>query len=124
MRNIVLSTLLSCVLLGCASYSSFTLLNRQNLTQLQLGMTKEQVHEVMGIQTFRKYNNPYRTAMGTKNDEVTEVFYYWTDGTASGGIEDNELTPVVFLNGKVIGWGREFFSEYDVEKIDIRIESE
>lgn len=83
-------------------------------------MTKEEVHEVMGTKSAGPYNNPYRTAMQyDENNEPIEVFYYWTDGSYVGGITDNELTPVVFQNGKVIGWGREFFTEF-VQKYEFR----
>ncbi len=114
MRNVILSALLSCVLYGCAvGLGSFVAANRHNLAEVQYGMTPEQVHAVMGQQTVRKrYGNPFRTAMHRdENDEPVDVFYYWTDGSALDGIQDNELTPVVFRSGHVIGWGREFFAE-------------
>lgn len=68
-----------------------------------------------------RVSNPHRTAMQIGKDGAPiEVFYYWTDGTFVDGIQDSELTPVVFVNGKVVGWGREFWMEY-VRKYEIRM---
>lgn len=115
MRKIVFSALLSCILFGCSvGLGPFVSGNRQNLAQLQYGMTKEQVHAVMGQQTVRRqYSNPFRTALyRNEKGESIDVFYYWTDGSAMDGIQDYELTPVVFRSGNVIGWGRVFFDDF------------
>lgn len=114
MRNALLSALVGSTLLGCSlGLGPFLAENRHNLTKLQYGMTKEQVHAVMGQQTVRKqYSNPFRTAMHlNENNESIEVFYYWTDGSGMDGVQDEELTPVIFNSGQVIGWGREFFNQ-------------
>ncbi len=121
MRNIVIILLLVFVLFGCSSLGTFALENRQNLIKLEYGMTKSEVHSVMGQKTVRSHNNPYRTAMYMSKEGLPiEVFFYWTDRTKSYGVSDNELTPVVFSNGKVVGWGREFWMEF-VQKIELRI---
>jgi hypothetical protein len=88
-------------------------------------MTKDQVIAVMGKERLVtpdvRVSNPHRTAMHMEKDGApTEVFFYWTDGTYVDGIQDRELTPVVFKNGKVVGWGREFWMEY-VRKYEIRM---
>jgi hypothetical protein len=121
MKAIIVSLLLSLTLSGCiGSLGRSVARNRNNLTLIEYGMTKEQVHSVMGQKSSRAYSNPQRTAMRVdeKGNHV-EIFYYWTDGSARNGIQDSELTPIVFQNGKVIGWGREFFMEF-VEKHEIR----
>lgn len=103
------------IITACAHESLGTFIgdNRQKLMNLAPGMTKERVNSVMGQNKVRSYANPYRTALTQAPDgALMEVYYYWTDGTALDGIQDYELTPVVFNNGKVVGWGREFWSEY------------
>ena len=126
MRNVLLIFSITSLLVGCAGgvpggLYEFISENRKNLARLNIGMSKAEVHSIMGQKTVRSFNNPYRTAMKyNKNNEPLEVFYYWTDGLSDDGIQDHELTPVVFVNGKVIGWGREFFSEY-INKYEIRI---
>lgn len=112
------------VVAGCTSLGTFISENRQNLSRLNPGMTKDEIHAIMGQKIVRSYNNPYRTALYPASDGTrVDVFYYWTDGTAIDGISDKELTPVVFNNGRVVGWGREFWSEY-VQKIELRIKSQ
>ena len=112
------------LVLLAACTSSFLKANRENLARLEFGMTKEQAHAVMGREGVKNYNNPYRTAMFMgKDGRPVEVFYYWTDHTVEKGVPDRDLTPVVFHDGKVVGWGREFWSEF-VNKYEIRIKSE
>jgi hypothetical protein len=109
---------------GCSSAGRMLFENRQNLSNLSPGMSKVEVHTVMGQQPVRNFNNPYRTAMYIgKDGKPVETFYYWTDGNQSNGIADNELTPVVFVDGKVIGWGREFWTEF-VTKYELRTKTE
>jgi hypothetical protein len=111
-------------LAGCSSLSKFLSDNRQHLAHLEAGMSKGEVHAIMGQESARNYNNPYRTAMYPREDgKRVDVFYYWTDGSVSQGISDNELTPVVFVDGKVVGWGREFWSEF-VTKYEVRIKTQ
>jgi uncharacterized protein DUF3192 len=116
--------LLAMALTACASTSAFMKNNRENLTRLSYGMTKEEAHSVMGREGVRNYNNPYRTAMYMgKEGKPVEVFYYWTDHTTPYGIPERDLTPVVFKDGRVVGWGREFWSEF-VTKYELRIKRE
>jgi len=120
--------LVNCVafifLFGCASAGKFIQRNRINLSHLRYGMTKAEVHGVMGQESYGSANNPYRSAMHSGKDGTSiEVFYYWTDGSWRGGITDDELTPVVFSNGALIGWGREFWTEF-VNKYELRIKME
>ena len=65
--------------------------------------------------------NPYKSAMYTVHGRNYEVLYYYTDLVRKKrlnihlpGIEkaspilDEELTPVVLQNHRVVGWGRAF----------------
>jgi hypothetical protein len=58
-------------------------------------------------------NNPYRNEIVAGKDGSTlEVFYYVTDVHRNDGlITDDELTPLVFDNGKLIGWGQTFLND-------------
>jgi hypothetical protein len=56
--------------------------------------------------------NPYRSQQITKSQNVYQVDYYLTRITkADGVISDDELTPLVFQDNKLIGKGWEFFKE-------------
>jgi len=134
--------LLLCLgLTGCAtvSLSQGTAPNRENLFRLSIGMDKAKVIEIMGSKsfdiTFRKYvgvygravnasvtiTNPYRSEILQGKDKTLEVVYYVTDDKNNdGAISDDELTPLVFDNGKLIGWGWSFLQD-NVQRYELRI---
>lgn len=87
--------------------------NNKNLMTLRIGMTHEQVLQHMG-QPERSEGYQwgaawlYRTAM--------------TSGIYSTA--DSDFTPVVFdENGKLVGWGRNFFTEH-VKRYEIKVKQE
>ena len=96
-----------------------------NMYLVYMGMTKEDVHKIMGEYLVVGYNkeqgdlsyeeiriaSPYSTKKIEKNGKVYEVEYYFTNiGKIDNCILDEELTPVVFEDGKVIGKGQKFLS--------------
>jgi hypothetical protein len=103
--------------------------------KLSVGMSKEEVIKLMGekrVQAKEGYldkyygryepgaTNPYRREILQGKDKVFEVLYYYTDiKKLDGAIADEELTPLVFDNEKLIGWGRSFL-ETNVQKYEIR----
>lgn len=95
--------------------------NRMNLLKLSVGMTKQEVLDIMGTKAVRGINNPYRIeAMMDKNGHVHEFLFYYTDDTVPGRIADSEMTPLVIIDGKLVGWGRGFFTEH-VDKLEVRV---
>ena len=50
---------------------------------------------------------PYRSeTLSLSNGKRLELLYYHTDlKTPDGAVTDDELTPVVLIEDKVIGWG-------------------
>jgi len=102
------------VLFGCATFSNETVYaNERKINGFSIGMTKEAVMQTMGskpiISEGQEFNNPYRSEVITGVDKKYEVLYYATDVNVNDGIiSDNEVTPVVFLDGKLIGWGWDF----------------
>ncbi|MCX8011830.1 MAG: DUF3192 domain-containing protein [Desulfobacterota bacterium] len=99
---------------GCSSsLEQLRTRNRENLLRLSLGMSKFDVLQIMGTETVESVNNPYRveTPKG-KNGELYEVLFYHTDKkNKSDLISDSELTPIVFKDNSLIGWGWAFLSE-------------
>jgi hypothetical protein len=50
--------------------------------------------------------SPYRTALLEIDGIRHEALFYYTGGTGpEGGITDQQLTPVLIVGGKLIGWG-------------------
>lgn len=100
---------------GCASSSPLrTAMARSKLQNLEIAMSKDQVVGVMG--------KPYtREVFLGKDGSPVEVLFYHTAFTGNAlFIEPDErhLTPVLLKDGKVIGWGRNFYDNtvrYHVE---------
>ncbi|MBI5574729.1 MAG: DUF3192 domain-containing protein [Elusimicrobia bacterium] len=92
--------------------------NRERLNKISIGMTKQEVINIMGTKTIiaddsgEVINNPYKTETMRGKDKIFEVVYYYTEiKRADGAINDDELTPLVFDEGKLIGWGWSFFED-------------
>ena len=120
------------------SVSQVTAINRERLLNLSLGMTKDQALNTMGKESFKNANwteisenrkitrgmtitNPYRSEILQGKDKTLEVIYYVTDDKNNdGAIQDDELTPLVFDEGKLIGWGNSFL-DANIQKHEIRL---
>ena len=95
--------------------------NSQNMSKINVGMTKDEVIQIMGNKTARVYDvavtNPYKTELRQSNEGTYEILYYYTHYDKRGRrtrrftISENELTPIIFKDGKVIGWGKESLSQ-------------
>ncbi len=84
---------------GCGYFSQFS--NVEHARDLRVGMSKAQVLELMG--------EPIADLEGATPDIW---FYYvytrWHDGYTT----EDECMPVVFAQGKVIGFGNMFYNQY------------
>lgn len=108
------------VLGGCGSYyghryKAAVIQNRRALQQLELGMSAAAVGEIMGRGEVIQYKkiqfvDPWRSESFRLDDgtDVLLLFYLtkavysrWT----SPKYHDQDLTPIVFENDKVVGWG-------------------
>ena len=100
------------LLSSCATISLYQALapNRKNLDKLAIGMSQEEVLKVMGTTpiTFSAMtiNNPYRRTTLRGTNKTYEIIYYVTSVVVDDNIiDENELTPLVFSGGKLVGWG-------------------
>lgn len=105
-----------CLALGCALVLSacvsnktraerFVAGNRENLSRLELGMTRAQLVQLMGVESVVNLSNPARSEsfMGADGKPV-EVIYY----CVSRKCRREGETPIVIADGRVTGWGRGF----------------
>ncbi len=85
-------------------------INSSRLALLDPGMSKSQVLETMGTQNATFVNNPYLVSLFNIKEDYITIIYYFTKnpgGRYKGTPTIKNLTPLVLLNGKLIGWGEE-----------------
>ncbi|WP_025819952.1 DUF3192 domain-containing protein [Shewanella marina] len=72
--------------------------NKQHITQLNMGMTQEQVQLLMG--------KPELTEAYNKKGQAMKILFYrtqWQHG--DGQTTKDECTALIFENGNLMGWG-------------------
>lgn len=93
---LIAAIFLSGILSSCTYFSQFTVGDK--LKQLRVGMTKAQVLKIMGKPVDEVYTTP-------------DVWYYYTDTKWHDFLTtSDECTPLVFKNGKLQGWGNDFYN--------------
>jgi len=90
--------------------------NREAMLKLDVGQSKDQVLSQMG--------NPYKTEMYSANGKSLEFWLYITERAPiiGTGLRDSNFTPLAFENGKLIGWGRNFYDKTTRINQDITIQ--
>ncbi len=131
--NKYFACILSLILAGCVSMSEKSipadpvLLKKSSLTKIDMvkvGMAYKEVLAIMdssvkvgyqqsdqGSMVFEPINlkQPTRAEILTGQGKNYEVLYYFTDiNKADGMIVDDELTPLIFQDQKLIGKGWDF----------------
>lgn len=114
--------------------------NRQKIVGLSVGMTKQKVIDIMGqncaTDSYANHEkvtvcNPYKSEILYSKDKTFEVLYYYVEKKQETkvdswgwsqpvSINDDELTPLVFDNGILVGWGRNFLQD-NINKYEFRI---
>ena len=107
-------------------------INSSRLLHLEPGMSKSQVLEKMGTQNAYYINNPYLVSLFSIQEDHITIIYYFTRNpydSSSARATFERLTPLVLLNGKLIGWGEESLrraqDKYDFtikKDFDIKVE--
>jgi len=128
MKKIGFLLIMAALLSGCATMTVPNLVakNSMNFVHLSRGMSKSKVLAIMGSrisvydcdQTALKIaskvtiSNPYRTEMIETSGRTLEIIYYVTGlNNNNCVIEEEQLTPLVFEDAKLIGWGKNFLLE-------------
>ncbi len=94
--------------------------NCANLEKLSLGITKNETLEIMGNSKIEclagkepvTVSQPFKSeTKGWENQEYEILYYYTHVKQKDRQITDDELTPIIFNSGKLIGWGWNFYEE-------------
>jgi outer membrane protein assembly factor BamE (lipoprotein component of BamABCDE complex) len=87
----------SVVLSGCGFANAAN--NIEKSQKLRQGMTKQQVLEIMGKPLDEEFCSP-------------NVWYYYTDMRwLDGQPTRDECMPLIFKDGKLAGWGNEYYNQ-------------
>lgn len=92
---------------GCESYNPYKIAekNINNAKQLRIGMTKAEVLALMG--------EPLKDEEFNKPD----IWYYYFDCNWLDGLTtEEECFPLVFSDGKLIGWGNRFYIDWKISR--------
>ena len=106
-----------CLLLsGCYTMANLRADNIRNIHRLAIGMNKQEVLDVMGSKyaekgTLRVSNPYYSESLWGKHKELDVYYYYTGSEKADAIISNDELTPLVFDEGKLTGWGWDFLRD-------------
>ena len=127
-------TMPGCATLSRENTETFRKANRDHLKMLQPGMTKDVVFATMGTNAvsrcvhstggicheFETIYNPHRRSDLKADGKRYEVLYYYTDDEerdfryyyqalkkSETDLRDDQLTPLLLENGKLVGWGRD-----------------
>jgi hypothetical protein len=89
--------------------------NQQGLNDLRIGMTSAEVRSAMGEGEVVRYKrlslvDPWRTEGFSLVDgpSVLLLYYITQQPNELERPSDNELTPIVLENDRVVGWGSSF----------------
>ena len=77
-------------------------LNNENLARLKLGMSKDEMLEIMGTP---RSSEVYQI----KGEKIELLSYLTKKASFEDHISQRHLTPVALQEGKIIGWGRSYF---------------
>lgn len=119
-----LSTLTACSTLFMDPLEQFRAANKRNLERVAVGHTRFELESIMGNDQaggglpevalgrvqYLHAKNPMREedVRGDDGRDYNVLFYYTDLHTRDDKITDDELTPVVLANGKVVGIGYPF----------------
>lgn len=105
MKKIFTAVLLAALAAGCAYFNAGETLEKSK--NLRVGMTKDEVLAVMGEPLKNEsYHRP-------------DLWYYYFDCNWMDGLyTEEECFPLVFKEGKLIGWGNKFYAAWRLENRD------
>jgi hypothetical protein len=108
----LLVLIMAVAMVGCSAIVGKVRDNNANIAKLSIGMTKTQVLEVMGAAEKSE-------AYETKTNGVLEFLFYRTEAANPdhlgrgefGTVTDQHWTPICLIDGKLKGWGRNFYDD-------------
>lgn len=88
------------------NYRQFVARNDERLIDIYVGMKLEDVERIMNPPEVSRWNNPHRRQTLIADNKPHLVLFYLTDLPRDGQVRENDLTPVIFRDNKVVAIGR------------------
>jgi hypothetical protein len=100
MKRLALFVVVAVLICSCSAINR----NNENIMNLKVSMTQDEVLKTMGTPAA---SESYEAVGG----ERVSILYYRTEEklTAITTVKD-ECTPIVFINGKLAGWGEKMLA--------------
>lgn len=96
----VLAVVLCLGLCNCG-YGKIAKKNNELLVTLRTGQPTQEVLQVMGP--------PEKSEKYSDKEKTMDVWFYRTNSASGGWDAEDSLTPIVFENDKLVGWGKNFY---------------
>ena len=91
--------------LAIRDFSDLTRSNNAKIMTLRLGMTTNEVNERIGPSQNPSVPNPFKSELYSSGEDVFTALFFYTGTGYVSAIPDSDLTPVVFKNDSLEGWG-------------------
>lgn len=137
---VIAALLLAGILVACTTPANLRARNRGRINQLSVGLVRDEVLALLGTEPqwvclggpacillpmlyLERATNPHRIERAETPDgtELEILFYQTETRKADGAIADNELTPIVLEDGRLVGWGWIFLRQ-NTERYDIKLD--
>jgi len=95
MKRLVLFVAAAVLFCSCSAINR----NNENLVNLKVSMTQDDVVKIMGTPTASE------SYEATGGERLSILYYRTEEKQMTLTTVKEECTPVVFINGKLVGWG-------------------
>ncbi len=83
--------------------------NVENINKIQIGMTVDEVRSIMKEYSSKVRNGAIKNPWTVERNGNTEIFHYLTKNHPPfTPILENQATPIIFVDGKVVSIGRNY----------------
>lgn len=120
MKKILIVLISSFLLISCGtSYDTLRSENRNNISKITLGLSINEVKTIMGekesgLPGAEIIKNPYLTETIENKGNNYLIYYYYTNYIGDKSWETG-VTPIIFLNNKVVGIGWRSMEKLELE---------
>lgn len=116
MRRILIIILFLLFVVGCS-------LNKERPVRFSVGMSKKAVVDMVGRDKIRSgytwgaddvssgYGSRYRSEVFDDDAELEVLYFCANPGKTVDEASEDEMIPLVFKDGMLAGWGRDFYEK-------------